>query len=324
MRKQIIIITTITLIIFQFSLFIVNEDQKAILIRFTKLVKDQNNTAVLLEPGLHFKIPFVDVAKTLDTRIHSMNIKATHLFSKEQKEIIVDYYIKWRVSNFENYYTSTGGNALQIEKLLNLISNDVIRIQIAKLNIKDIINDLNNKLTINVRNALNDINTNQRQLIKKSINNKIIFNKINKLILHFDTTKLLGIKVIDIQINNITLPHNELNYVFNNIRSERYLLAQNELLDGQNKSQKLKNQADYKAILMLNQAKNDALMIGVKNDLKISKMLTNAFGKNIEFYIFIHSLKNYKMIVDKTKDLIVLSLNSDFFKYIKNPFNKMN
>ncbi|WP_158675183.1 protease modulator HflC [Candidatus Pantoea edessiphila] len=310
MHKIITLIIIVILMMCRTSLCIVNEGHKAILVRFSKIVRDKNNNIKLLEPGLHFKIPFIDIITSIDNRIHTTNIK-NNFFSKEGKEIVLDFYIKWRVNNFNDYYMSTKGDILKTEMILNRKSNDILNIHIAHSYLKDVINDLKSHLTKDVYNALSNINIENKELTAKSINNNLKFKN--------NTIGMSGIEIVDMNINNIELTNNELNCIFNRIRNKHKLLAQKQILKGKEESKKIRMQANYQADLIMNEAKIKALIIKNDNDVKIARMFADHFKNDMEFYTFIRSLTAYKKIFRKKKDLIVLSLDSDFFKYIKNP-----
>ncbi|WP_158675176.1 protease modulator HflC [Candidatus Pantoea edessiphila] len=328
MHKTITLIIITVLIIIKSSLYIVYEGQKAIITRFDKILRNtKNHNPILLEPGLHFKIPFIDTIKPLDIRIHTMNMKSNHFISKDHKEIIVDSYIQWRINDIDNYYMSTGGSDSQAEMILNNVSNDILSIQIGNLYIKDIINDLHNNLTKKMLNALNNAKLETQKTSNDSMKNKIISNnlisdykdKITKIILHFNSMAILGIKIVDVQINNINFPSNELKYVFNRIISENKLIAQNEILNSQEEFNKSKIQADHNAKIIVDKATNNALSIRENSELQAEKMLIDSFNNDIEFYTFILNLNAYKTVFNNKKDLVILNLDNDFFKYMKNP-----
>ncbi|MXP51329.1 protease modulator HflC [Pantoea sp. SoEX] len=319
MQKQITLIL-ITLIMFQLSFTIIHEGNNAILIRFNRILTDKkNNNPILLEPGLHFKIPFIDFIQVLDNRIRTLNIQSNHFLSKENKEIFIDYYIKWRISNFKNYYISTEGNYSKIETMLDQISNEILHIKIAKLHIKDIINDLNVNLSKDIYKSLNNLN-------KNKIQTSIFYNqnKNNKLMSNTNIMEILGIKIIDIQINNINFANNELTCLLNKIRYERSSLAQNEIWKGKEEAKKIQKQAKYQASLIIDEAKKQASIIYGDTEFQVAKIFNDTFKNDIEFYVFIKSLNAYKNIFDKNKDLIIFNLDSEFFKYMKKPFVNMN
>ncbi|STM48739.1 HflC protein [Escherichia coli] len=123
---------------------------------FGKVLRDDDNKPLVYEPGLHFKIPFIETVKMLDARIQTMDNQADRFVTKEKKDLIVDSYIKWRISDFSRYYLATGGGDIsQAEVLLKRKFSDRLRSEIGRLDVKDIVTDSRGRLTLEVRDALN-------------------------------------------------------------------------------------------------------------------------------------------------------------------------
>ena len=109
MRKSVIAIIVIVLVVLYMSVFVVKEGERGITLRFGKVLRDDENKPLVYAPGLHFKIPFIESVKMLDARIQTMDNQADRFVTKEKKDLIVDSYIKWRISDFSRYYLATGG-----------------------------------------------------------------------------------------------------------------------------------------------------------------------------------------------------------------------
>ncbi len=104
MRKSVIAIIVIVLVVLYMSVFVVKEGERGITLRFGKVLRDDENKPLVYAPGLHFKIPFIESVKMLDARIQTMDNQADRFVTKEKKDLIVDSYIKWRISDFSRYY----------------------------------------------------------------------------------------------------------------------------------------------------------------------------------------------------------------------------
>ena len=156
MRKSVIAIIIIVLVVLYMSVFVVKEGERGITLRFGKVLRDDDNKPLVYEPGLHFKIPFIETVKMLDARIQTMDNQADRFVTKEKKDLIVDSYIKWRISDFSRYYLATGGGDIsQAEVLLKRKFSDRLRSEIGRLDVKDIVTDSRGRLTLEVRDALN-------------------------------------------------------------------------------------------------------------------------------------------------------------------------
>ena len=144
------------LVVLYMSVFVVKEGERGITLRFGKVLRDDDNKPLVYEPGLHFKIPFIETVKMLDARIQTMDNQADRFVTKEKKDLIVDSYIKWRISDFSRYYLATGGGDIsQAEVLLKRKFSDRLRSEIGRLDVKDIVTDSRGRLTLEVRDALN-------------------------------------------------------------------------------------------------------------------------------------------------------------------------
>lgn len=157
MRKVIAVVAVIILALLYSSVFVVQQYERGIILRFSKVVRDGENKPVVYEPGIHFKIPFIENVKKLDARIQTMNIQQDRFLSGENKDLLVDSYLKWRISDFSTYYLATGGgNTMQAETLLRRKFSDRLRSEIGRMSVNQIITDSRGRLTIDVRNALNE------------------------------------------------------------------------------------------------------------------------------------------------------------------------
>ena len=137
MRKPIIAVIIVVLVVLYASLFVVQEGQRGIVLRFGKVLRDDENKPQVYSPGLHFKIPFIETVKSLDARIQTMDNQADRFVTKEKKDLIVDSYIKWRISDFSRYYLATGGGDIsQAEVLLKRKFSDRLRSEMGRLDVK--------------------------------------------------------------------------------------------------------------------------------------------------------------------------------------------
>lgn len=156
MRKSFVVIVLAVLVVLYASLFVVQEGQRGIVLRFGKVLRDGENKPLVYAPGLHLKIPFIETVKNLDARIQTMDNQADRFVTSEKKDLIVDSYLKWRISDFSRYYLATGGGDVsQAEVLLKRKFSDRLRSEIGRLDVKDIVTDSRGKLMSDVRDALN-------------------------------------------------------------------------------------------------------------------------------------------------------------------------
>jgi len=158
MRKLLIPIVVIVIGILFSSVYVIEEGNRGVVLRFNKIIG-------LSEPGLHFKIPGVDNIRLIDAKIQTTDSsnnsgREQKFITREKKDLIVDYYVQWKIIDFDRYYeTVAGGNS--VENLLLARLNGRLRAEVGKLDIRDIINDTNadtksrNSLMLKVKDALN-------------------------------------------------------------------------------------------------------------------------------------------------------------------------
>ncbi|WWP02705.1 MAG: protease modulator HflC [Candidatus Dasytiphilus stammeri] len=307
--RNIIILLIFSLFFLYSSFFTIQEDQRGILLRFSKIKVDDKKNPLLLYPGLHFKIPLIETVKYLDSRIQTIDNQAEKFITKENNYIIVDSYIKWRINNFSSYYLATGGNLKQAEKIIKNKIDYILQSQISSLNIRNIVTNFQEKLNNVIRQYLN-IDTN---FINGDKSNKID----NKNLINF-----LGIEVIDVRIKKINFPLELLNTIYNRMESDLKTVAKYHRTQGKQKAEKLLISTDYKVNFILAKAERQARIIRGDGDAIVAKMFATTFRKNPEFYLFIRSLQAYKNIFNQNKDLIILDSANPFFHYLVNPPSK--
>ncbi|UDG79108.1 Modulator of FtsH protease HflC [Candidatus Ecksteinia adelgidicola] len=330
MRQSFIITILGILIILYSSIFIVQEEQRGIILRFGKILKDRHMKSILYSPGLHFKIPFIDSIKILDARIHTINNQDDHFVTIDKKELIINSYIKWRITNFSNYYLATnGGNTDQTETLLKSKFNYLLGSKISFLDAKSIITDSTGQLMLNIKTELNNNIINNKKKFQSINVNHLIFSKkqnfTQKLIdqnnekIYLKSMPLLGIKIIDISIKQISLPTKVSNAIYQRMRSNFELIAHRLRSEGKEQAEKLRSTIDYKITHTLLEAEYQAELIRSEGDVKAAQLFSNTFVKDPEFYTFTRSLHAYEVSFNNNQNIMVLNTDSNFFRYMKLP-----
>ncbi|ORM53168.1 protease modulator HflC [Pantoea conspicua] len=331
MRKPIIVLIIIVLVALYASLFVVQEGQRGIVLRFGKVLRDNENKPQVFEPGLHFKIPFLETVKTLDARIQTMDNQADRFVTKEKKDLIVDSYIKWRISDFSRYYLATGGGDVsQAEVLLKRKFSDRLRSEMGRLDVKDIVTDSRGRLTTDVRDALNTGSAGNDDEIATPAADDAIASAAARVERETNSSEpapnpnsmaALGIQVVDVRIKQINLPTEVSDAIFNRMRAEREAVARSQRSQGQEEAEKLRAQADYQVTRTLAEAQREALITRGDGDAETARLFAAAFSQDPDFYAFIRSLRAYENSFNNNQDVMVLSPDSDFFRYMKAPSN---
>lgn len=283
-------IVFILLMILYSSSYVVCQGEHAILLRLGTIQTDTNGKAYVKGPGLHFKVPFLMQAKIFDTRLQTLDIKSSRIMTAEQKDVLVDYYVKWRISNLALYFTRTSGNPNQASVLLEQQINDSLRAEFGRRKINEVISDDR----VNIMDALN-----------KQAN---------------DTAQKLGINVVDVRIKRIDLPTEVSTAVFERMRAERERVATEHRSTGKAQAEAIRAQADANATITVATAKEAAARIRSEGDALAAKIYADAYNQNSQFFAFYRSLDAYRKVYDKNNpnNILVLRPDSEFFKYFNN------
>lgn len=326
MRKSFLLIVVVVLVALYASLFVVQEGQRGIVLRFGKVLRDSDNKPLVYAPGLHFKVPFVESIKMLDARIQTMDNQADRFVTSEKKDLIVDSYLKWRISDFSRYYLATGGGDVsQAEILLKRKFSDRLRSEIGRLDIKDIVTDSRGKLMEDVRDALNtgtvddaaasdadDAIASAAARVERETSGKQPAVNPNSM-------AALGIEVVDVRIKQINLPAEVSDAIYKRMRAEREAVARRHRSQGQEEAEKLRATADYEVTRTLAEAERQGRITRGEGDAVTAKLFADAFSQDPDFFAFIRSLKAYENSFKDGQDVMVLRPDSDFFKYMKSP-----
>ncbi|NMP25890.1 protease modulator HflC [Rahnella sp. SAP-1] len=330
MRKSILLVVVVVLVALYASLFVVQEGQRGIVLRFGKVLRDGDNKPLVYAPGLHFKVPFFESVKTLDARIQTMDNQADRFVTKEKKDLIVDSYLKWRISDFSRYYLATGGGDVsQAEVLLKRKFSDRLRSEIGRLDVKDIVTDSRGRLTLDVRDALNKGTDDEDAAAAATTEADNAIASVAKRVEQETNGKVpavnpnsmaaLGIEVVDVRIKQINLPAEVSDAIFQRMRAEREAVARRHRSQGQEEAEKLRATADYEVTRTLAEAERQARITRGEGDAQAAKLFADAFSQDPDFYAFIRSLRAYDESFKSGNDVMVMSPNDDFFRYMKSP-----
>ena len=274
----------LVLLLVWMSVFFVTEREKAILFKFGEIIGSD------YEPGLHFKLPYpFNEVKKFDDRILTIDAAPKSFPTIEQKFLIVDSYVKWRIRDVETYFKATGGIESNAGELLYQVVNSGLRAEFGKRTIQEVI-------------------AGDRAEIMK-----LMVGEAGK------KAETLGIEVVDVRIKKIELPAEVSNSVYNRMRTGRELVAREFRSQGSEASERIRADADRQSTVTLADAYRDSEIIRGTGDAKATATYAKAFGKDREFYKFYRSLNAYKGNFSSSSDVILLEPDSEYFKYFKNP-----
>src|SRR5690606_16729048 len=248
----------IVLMIVSSSVFIITEYERAVVLRFGKLVE------VDVPPGLHFKIPFADHIRRFDGRLLTADMREGSFFTVENKRLIVDSYIKWRVKDVETYYKATGGDERVAEERLASRVADGLRNQFGRRTLHEVVSGKRDQLMHELTESLNLV-----------------------------TVDLLGLEVIDIRVKRIDLPPDVSESVFARMAADREKEAREYRSKGQEQAEVIRADADSQRVVLEANAYRDAERIRGDGDAKAAAIFADAYNQDPEFFAFVRSLTAY-------------------------------
>lgn len=298
---SLIILIMVLLAFFFSSVFIVEEGQKGIVLRFNKIEE-------LAEPGIHFKLPLVDKVSLIDAKIQTTNSSnlgsEQNFITKEKKGLIVDYYVQWKITNFERYYETVSGGT-HVEDLLLARLNGCLRAEIGKLDIKDIINDTN--ADINSRNSL-------MLKVTHELNGDVAGASDQEI--ERVSMKNFGVEVIDVRIKQINFPKDVSESIYARMRTEREVVARDQRYQGKRQAEEIRANAMLSATKIISEAEKNARIVRGQGDANVAKIYASAFKRDEAFFSFVRSLKAYEKSFNQN-DMMVIQPKSSFLRYMQ-------
>jgi membrane protease subunit HflC len=266
------------------SLYTVDQRKAAIKFQLGEVV------SVITDPGLYVMVPVLQNVRMYDTRIQTLDSRdAERFLTSENKNVLVDSFVKWRVIDVRQYYVSVRGDPVTAEARISQTVNDALRAEFAKRTVHEVVSG-------------------QRDSIMSTV-----ADKVDK------DVKGIGVEVVDVRLKRVDLVPEISSDVYRRMESERKRVANELRATGQAEGEKIKAEADKQRQVIVAEAYRDAQRVKGEGDAAASKIYAEAYGKNPEFYSFYRSLDAYRQTLRSKSDVMVLDPSSDFFKYLKNP-----
>jgi membrane protease subunit HflC len=266
------------------TLFVVDQRQYAIVFALGEVKK------VINEPGLHFKLPppFQNVL-FLDKRILTLDTpEADRFITAEKKNILVDAYVKWRITDPRLYFVSFTGEERRAQDRMSQIIKAALNEEITKRTVREVISG-------------------ERGKVMSAIQKKVT-----------EEAKQIGVEIIDVRLKRVDYVEQINNSVYDRMKAERVRVANELRSTGAAESEKIRADADRQRTVILAEAYRDAEAIRGEGDAKATQVYSLAFGQNPEFYKFYRSLEAYRASFKNRSDMMVVDSNSEFFKYFRN------
>lgn len=264
------------------SFYIVAQTERAVLLQFGKVSESD------VAPGLHMKIPYVNQVRKFDGRLLTLDAPTQRFLTLEKKAVMVDAFAKWRVANADQYYTATSGIKQVADERLARRLEAGLRDQFGKRTLHEVVSGQRDELMANITASLDKL-----------------------------ARKELGIEVIDVRVKSIDLPREVNRSVFERMSSERAREAREHRAKGKELAEGIRADADRQRRVLLAEAYREAEEIRGEGDARSTAIYAAAYGQDKDFYAFHRSLQAYRDSFSSKSDVLVLTPDSEFFRFMQ-------
>lgn len=264
-----------------FSVFTVEQWQKAILFQLGKVVSSD------YKAGLQLKVPVIQNVEKFDARLQTLESDPELYLTSEKKNVLVDSFVLWRIKNVESFYTATGGSIARAGARLGEFVRKGLKDEFGKRTIQEVVSgkraDIMDILTVTA-NA---------------------------------QAEPFGIEIVDVRVKRIDLPTEVSTSVYQRMQAERQRVARDFRSRGEEEAKRIRARAEREREVILAEAERDAQRVRGEGDGQAAETYAKAYGEDAEFYAFYRSLGAYRASFDSPSDVILLGPENDFFRYFK-------
>jgi len=276
-------VVLVVLLIVLSAFYTVDERQKAIVVRFGQVLRFDD------KPGLHYKTPFVDQVMYFESRILTMDAEPTPFLTQEKKYVMVDSFVKWRVSDARKFYLTVGGQYAEARRRLDQLVNSSLRDEVNKLKVKDVVSKDRAKIMATVTR-----NTREEAL-------------------------KFGIDIVDVRMQRVDLPPEVSKSVYDRMKAERSRIANELRAQGDEEAKKIRAEARKVVTVTIANAYRKSEQLRGEGDARATAIHGRAANTAPEFYALYRSLKAYRESFKNKDDVLIVDPSSDFFRYMKKP-----
>ena len=260
------------------SAFIVDERERVVVVELGEIIGQD------YDPGLHFKIPFIQKVRSFDRRVMTFTEEIQRVLTSENKNLAVDFYVKWRIRDTVDYYLSTQGDEQRTRSLLTeIVENDLLA-EFSKRTIRQAVGDERNEIVAAVQ-----VQANQ-------------------------DAKELGVEITDVRIMRLDLPEEVSESVYERMRSERQEVIRTLRAQGDAAAQEIRADAERERTIIRATAYSQAQTIRGQGDARAAEIYAQAYQQNPTFYSFYRSLELYRNSLG-SDDLLLLRPQGELFRY---------
>ena len=274
------IIAVLGVLVF-FSVFIIKEVNQAIVLQFG------DPKRIIVEPGLNFKIPFIQNVVYLDKRILNLDTPPEEVIASDQKRLIVDAFARFKIIDPLKFYISVGNERVARSRLSTII-NSRIRNVLGQQELQTL---------------LSKDRTKQMTLIQEGVNTE---------------AKNFGIEIVDVRIKRADLPQANSDAIYRRMQTEREREAKEFRARGAEMAVTITSTADKEVTVILADAQKKSEIMKGEGDGERNKIFADAFGRDAEFFAFYRAMQAYETALIGGDTSLILSPDSEFFKFFGN------
>jgi membrane protease subunit HflC len=265
------------------SIFVVDERERALVLQFGQIRQ------VIEEPGLNFKIPFIQEVVTYDDRILSLDTAAIEVTPSDDRRLVVDAFARYRINDVVQFRQAVGVGGLRTgEDRLERIINPQIREVLGADGVTS-----------------NTILSDERAVLMQQIT-----------ALARAEAMQLGLQVLDVRLKQTNLPVQNLEATFARMRAEREREATDEIARGNEAAQRVRAQADRTVVELVSEAQREAEITRGEADAERNRTFAEAFSQDPEFFAFYRSMTAYERALRQQNSSMVISPDSEFFEFL--------
>lgn len=282
MTKQMKIILALiifAIIVVASSIFIVDQRQQALILRLGQVVRMEN------EPGIRFKIPFLETAYFYDSRVLHINMEPQEVIANDRKRLIIDAYAKYRISDPRKYYQSVRTDSGLVTRFSPVLESS-IREEVGRVALVELLSDKREEVMRRIHEEANAI------------------------------AKNYGINVVDVRIMRTDLPNENSRAIFERMKTQHEKEARQTRAEGAEEALKITSTADKDRRVILAESNKQAEILRGEGDSEATRITAKAFNRDPDFYSFYRSLQAYRESVNKDDTTMILSPDSEFLRYL--------
>jgi membrane protease subunit HflC len=276
-----LIIVVFLVFVVRMSVFTVDQREHALKLQFGEIIASD------YAPGLHFKLPFVQDVYRFQNRILTYENSEEKFLTGEKKNLIVDYFVTWRIVDPGQYYRAVRGDEDAAIERLSAIVKEGIKAAISRRSVQEVVSA--------ERSALMD-----QMLVEAR-----------------SRSPALGIEVVDVRVKRIDLAEEVSESVYGRMREERARTAAQLRAEGEEEWLRIQAEADRQQTVIQAEAYRDAERIRGEGDARAAEIYARAYAQNPQFYAFYRSMAAYRESIGGEQDVLVLQPDSDFSRYLQ-------